>query len=207
MWKHRAGNPADGIRISLTEPEKIRENTSRRRRTPVETATAEAQGSPKLNSKILNPTRPVHPERSRLRRHPHDYHNVAAELASAEMNYEYTVEFLEIDPLSLGLEKMGVDDKAPRRTSRSPSEPDKKPLPRDARNRGSQPVSHPQGNDQTSAVCYDGSWAEERNLQTEAGKTRGRHLAFMERITREVRRGGRTTLIVELVVPNLPPEQ
>jgi hypothetical protein len=41
-----------------------------------------------------------------------DYRDVARELAQApKMDYAYGVEFLEIDPLNLGLEKVKLDDK------------------------------------------------------------------------------------------------
>jgi endonuclease/exonuclease/phosphatase family metal-dependent hydrolase len=54
-------------------------------------------------------------------------------------------------------------------------------------------------------VCYDWYTQEKKEIsQLEAGKRVGANLAFMERITREVRRGGRTVLIVELGVPESP---
>jgi len=57
----------------------------------------------------------------------------------------------------------------------------------------------------SSAVCYDWFLGEKKEIsKLEAGKRGGANLAFMERITREVRRGGRTTLIVELAVPESP---
>jgi hypothetical protein len=41
-----------------------------------------------------------------------DYRSVAADLAKAlKMNYAYGVEFLELDPLNLGLEKVEMEDK------------------------------------------------------------------------------------------------
>jgi hypothetical protein len=54
-------------------------------------------------------------------------------------------------------------------------------------------------------VCYDWFLGEKKEIsKLESGKRTGANLAFMERITREVRRGGRTTLILEIAVPESP---
>ena len=54
-------------------------------------------------------------------------------------------------------------------------------------------------------VCYDWYANEKKEVsKLEEGRRKGANLAFMERISREIRRGGRTVLIVELAVPESP---
>jgi hypothetical protein len=54
-------------------------------------------------------------------------------------------------------------------------------------------------------VCYDWYAGEKKEIsELESARRKGADLAFMERITREIRRGGRTALIVELAVPESP---
>jgi len=123
---------------------------------------------------------------------------------SAEDELRRTPLVFEIDPLSLGLEKVVMDDKAAQADIQKSFEPDKS---RYLGMHGTAVLSriHPQGNDQASAGCYDWFLGEKKEIsKLEAGKRGAANLAFMERITREVRRGGRTTLIVELAVPESP---
>lgn len=54
-------------------------------------------------------------------------------------------------------------------------------------------------------VCYDWYASEKKAIsKLESGRRAGANLAFMERIAREIRRGGRTVLFVELAVPESP---
>jgi len=135
-----------------------------------------------------------------------DYRNVARELAQAlKMNYAYAVEFLEIDPLNLGLEKVTVEDKAEQEDIQKSFAPDKG---RYLGLHGSAVLSrYPirKATIRSLPVCYDWFLGEKKEIsKLESSKRTGANLAFMERISREVRRGGRTTLIVELVVPESP---
>jgi endonuclease/exonuclease/phosphatase family metal-dependent hydrolase len=131
---------------------------------------------------------------------------VAQELAQTlKMNYAYGVEFLELDPLNLGLEKVKLDDKAAQEDIQKSFEPDKS---RYLGMHGTAVLSrYPirKATIRTLPVCYDWFLNEKKEIsKLEAGKRKGANLVFMERITREVRRGGRMTLIVELAVPESP---
>jgi len=54
-------------------------------------------------------------------------------------------------------------------------------------------------------ICHDWYATEKKDISSlEAGKRKTANLVFAERITREVRRGGRTVLFVELAVPESP---
>src|SRR2546430_13218839 len=55
------------------------------------------------------------------------------------------------------------------------------------------------------SVCYDWYASEKKEIsKLEAGRRKAANVAFMERIAREIRRGGRTALFVELAVPESP---
>lgn len=136
-----------------------------------------------------------------------DYRNVAADLASAlKMNYAYGVEFVEVDPIALGLEKfeeLSPQDRAglvsdisvdPERyrglhgnaiLSRFPLE-----------NVRLQPFEH-QPHD-----WYKDELASVKRL--EKGKRKAGKLVFQEKMAREVRRGGRMMLTAEIEDPRLP---
>jgi endonuclease/exonuclease/phosphatase family metal-dependent hydrolase len=121
------------------------------------------------------------------------------------MNYAYAVEFLEIDPLDLGLEKVNLEDKAAQEDIQKSFEVDKS---RYLGLHGTAVLSrYPirKASIRSLPVCYDWYLGEKKEIsKLEASKRTGANLAFMQRITREVRRGGRTTLIVELAVPESP---
>lgn len=206
MWNIERGIQLDGIRISLTEPEKFGKYIKEKKDAKSKPLTAEQLEAVKNQLEILNPTdlfilNEVDYGVSRT-----DYHNVARELAQAlKMNYAYAVEFLEIDPLSLGLEKVVLDDKAAQADIQKSFQPDKS---RYLGMHGTAVLSrYPirKATIKSLPVCYDWFLGEKKEVsKLEAGKRKGANLAFMERIAREVRRGGRTTLIVELAVPESP---
>jgi len=135
-----------------------------------------------------------------------EYRDVARDLAKAlNMNYAYGVEFLEVDPLNLGLEKVEMDDKDAQADIQKSFDVDKS---RYLGMHGTAVLSRYPIRKATLRplpVCYDWYAGEKKEIsQLEAGRRKGANLAFMERITREVRRGGRTALIVELAVPESP---
>ena len=135
-----------------------------------------------------------------------DYRDVARDLAKAlKMNYVYGVEFLEIDPLNLGLEKVKLDDKDAEADIQKSFDVDKT---RYLGMHGTAVLSrYPIRNASLRPlpVCYDWYANEKKEIsKLESGRRAGANLAFMERIAREVRRGGRTALIVQLDVPESP---
>jgi endonuclease/exonuclease/phosphatase family metal-dependent hydrolase len=135
-----------------------------------------------------------------------EYRDVARDLAKAlNMNYAYGVEFLEIDPLNLGLEKVKMDDEKAQEDIQKSFDVDKA---RYLGMHGTAVLSRYPIHTATLRplpVCYDWYSKEKKEIsKLESGRRIGANLAFMERISREVRRGGRTTLIVQLAVPESP---
>jgi hypothetical protein len=122
------------------------------------------------------------------------------------MNYTYGVEFVEVDPIfDLGIEKIDLPDK----NQEQRLQEDLKVDP--ARYRGLH------GNAVLSRypikrariirlpVCYDWYGKEVKAAsKLEQGKRWSARKLFQERIEREVRRGGRMALVVDLEVPALP---
>jgi len=135
------------------------------------------------------------------------YRNVAAELASAlGMNYAYGVEFIEVDPIALGTETfdgLGPEERAqlvaqikvdPARykglhgtaiLSRFPLE-----------NVRLVPFKH---------QPYDWYKGEKEGVRPlEWGKRKASEIAFLEKVTRQIRRGGRMMLVADAVDTELP---
>jgi endonuclease/exonuclease/phosphatase family metal-dependent hydrolase len=135
-----------------------------------------------------------------------DYRDVGRDLAQAlNMNYAFGVEFLEVDPLNLRLEKVEVEDKKVQADLQKSFDPDPK---RYLGLHGTAVLSrYPirKATVQSLPVCHDWYTEEKKEVsQLESGKRAGANLVFMERIAREVRRGGRMAMIVELAVPESP---
>jgi endonuclease/exonuclease/phosphatase family metal-dependent hydrolase len=206
MWNIERGIEFDGIRISVTKPDKFETYIEQKKDPKAKPLTMQELGVVKNQLKILKPTDLFILNEVDYGVTRTDYRNVARELAQAlEMNYAYAVEFLEIDPLNLGLEKATVENKAAQEDIQKSFEPDKS---RYLGLHGTAILSrypirkatiHP------LPVCYDWFLGEKKEIsKLESSKRTGANLAFMERIAREVRRGGRTTLIVELAVPESP---
>ncbi len=135
------------------------------------------------------------------------YRDVSRDLAAAlHMNYAYGVEFVEVDPIfDLGIEKIDL--------------PDKSQDQRVAKDLSVDPTRYRglHGNAVLSRypierarivrlpVCYDWYGTEAKAVaQLEQGKRWSARKLFRERIKRELRRGGRMALIVDLSVPALP---
>lgn len=206
MWNIERGIQFEGIRTSLTAPEKFpkyiddTKDPKSKPLTPAELSVVKDQLDT-LKSTDLFILNEVDYGVTRT-----DNRNVARELAQAlKMNYAYAVEFLEIDPLNLGLETVKLEDKDAQADIQKSFEPDK------ARYLGMHGTAvlsrYPirKATIHSLPVCYDWFLSEKKEIsKLESGKRMGANLAFMERITREVRRGGRTTLIVELAIPESP---
>ena len=134
-----------------------------------------------------------------------DYRNVIADLAAAlRMNYAYGVEFVEVDPIALGLEKFegtNGDQELIKDTKVDPAK--YKGLHGTAilsryrlENVRLQPFEF-QGHDW---------YADEKKsvAPVEKGKRKIAEQVFLEKIYRQVRRGGRMMLQAELVDPQFP---
>jgi endonuclease/exonuclease/phosphatase family metal-dependent hydrolase len=136
-----------------------------------------------------------------------DYRDVAADLASAlGMNYAYGVEFVEVDPIALGLEKfeeLSPEDRAKLSPEISVNQ---------ARYRGLH------GNAILSRFRLDNVKLEPFEYQPhdwykdelasvkplEKGKRKAGEIVFAEKVRREVRRGGRMMLTAEIRDARLP---
>jgi endonuclease/exonuclease/phosphatase family metal-dependent hydrolase len=206
MWNIERGIEFDGIRISLTEPDKFEKYIKEKKDTKSKPLTGEQLGVVKKQLDILKPTDLFILNEVDYGVTRTDYRNVARELAQAlKMNYAYAVEFLEVDPLNLGLEKVELEDKTAQADIQKSFDPDKS---RYLGLHGSAVLSrYPirKATIRSLPVCYDWFVGEKKEIsKLESSKRTGANLAFMQRITREVRRGGRMTLIVELSVPESP---
>jgi endonuclease/exonuclease/phosphatase family metal-dependent hydrolase len=206
MWNIERGIEFDGIRISLAEPDKFGKYIQEKKDPKSKPLTKEELEVVNNQLDILKPTDLFILNEVDYGVTRTDYRNVARELAQAlKMNYAYTVEFLEIDPLDLGLEKVNLEDKAAQEDIQKSFEADKS---RYLGLHGTAVLSrYPirKASIRSLPVCYDWYLGEKKEIsKLESAKRSGANLAFMQRITREVRRGGRTTLIVELAVPESP---
>jgi hypothetical protein len=139
-----------------------------------------------------------------------NYQAVVKELADAlKMNWAYGVEFGEVDPKVLGTQSFSnVKNETERKELEQLFSVDKNlvlglhgtailsryPL-RDVK---LVPFKH---------QAYDWYNAEKKYGAIEAGKRKGASVLFGEEIVREVRRGGRTNLIANLDIPDLPGHQ
>src|SRR5271156_2715224 len=112
-WNIERGIEFDGIRTALTEQDKFGKFIDEKKDPKSKPLSPEALTIVKdqldtLRSTDLFILNEVDDGVTRT-----DYRDVARELAKAlKMNYAYAVEFLEIDPLNLGLEKVKMSDKA-----------------------------------------------------------------------------------------------
>ncbi len=134
------------------------------------------------------------------------YRNEAQELAvTLKMNYVYGVEFVEVDPIfSLGTETVQLADPAETQELQGDLDVDK------TRYRGLHGTAilsrYPILNARIIRLprCYDWYGQEVREAaKLEKGKRWAVRRLFGERISREIRRGGRMALIANLAVPSL----
>lgn len=135
------------------------------------------------------------------------YRAVVKELAEVlNMNWAYGVEFIEVDSISLGTEKLQqVKDKEVRQKLLAEIQVDKEKL---KALHGTVVLSRYPILDARltpfRTIGYDWYAGEKKALDVlEKGKRVGTEVAFLEKITRQIRRGGRTSLIVTLDVPDL----
>lgn len=136
-----------------------------------------------------------------------DYRNVVADLAAAlGMNYAYGVEFVEVDPIALGLEKfeeLGAEDRAELLREISIDQARYRGLHGNAilsRFRLENVRLEPFKNQPHD--WYKDELASVRPL--EKGKRKASEIVFQEKIQREVRRGGRMMLTAEIRDARLP---
>jgi endonuclease/exonuclease/phosphatase family metal-dependent hydrolase len=206
LWNIERGIQFDPIRIALTEPEKFDQVLGERKDPKAKPLTPEQLETVKQQLARLQPADLLILNEVDYGVTRTDYRDVARDLSKAlHMNYAYGVEFLEIDPLNLGLEKVEMEDKDAQADIQKSFDVDKS---RYLGMHGTAVLSRYPIRKATLRplpVCYDWYASEKKEIsKLEAGRRKGANLAFMERIAREVRRGGRTVLLVELAVPESP---
>ncbi len=136
-----------------------------------------------------------------------DYRHVAQELAAAlGMNYAFGVEFVEVDPLTLGTDKLEGDELENRAEIMSNLAVDRQ---RTMGLHGSAILSrYPLKNVRILRFKTQGhDWFEDEKKQVaplEKGKRKTTELAFLEKVMREVRRGGRMMLLAEIEDKKIP---
>jgi endonuclease/exonuclease/phosphatase family metal-dependent hydrolase len=135
------------------------------------------------------------------------YRNVVKELAAAtQMNYAYGVEFVEVDPLTLGTETLEGEISADRQAMVENIVVDKS---RTLGLHGTAILSRfPLSNVHILRFKNQGHdwYADEKKTvsKLEAGKNKAAGAVFSEKIAREVRRGGRMALLADIEDASLP---
>ena len=136
-----------------------------------------------------------------------NYRNVAKELATAmQMNYVFGVEFVEVDPLTLGTETLEGETSADKAQMIENLAVDKT---RTLGLHGTAILSRfPLRNTRMIRFVNQGyDWySEEKDgiSKLEEGKRKGAKLVFGEKILREVRRGGRMMLLADISDNSIP---
>jgi endonuclease/exonuclease/phosphatase family metal-dependent hydrolase len=137
-----------------------------------------------------------------------NYRNTVQELAIAlDMNWAYGVEFVEIDMINLGTEEFRQIEDAEARQAlvlETRVVPEKVLALHGTAVLSRYPILEARL-EPFKITGYDWFGREKQHVSAlEGGKRWTAQTAFQERITREIRRGGRTSLIVTLAVPDLP---
>lgn len=205
-WNIERGLEFESIRTALAQPGKFDQVIAQKKDPKKKPLTKEEQAEVKSQLELLKYTDLLVLNEADKGVTRTDYRDVTRELAqSLNMNYAYGVEFIEVDPLSLGLEKVKMENKAAESDIQKSFQPDKAKY---LGLHGTAVLSRYPIRNATLRrlpVCYDWYLGEKKEIsKVESGLRSGSNLVFMERIAREVRRGGRMALIVQLAVPESP---
>jgi endonuclease/exonuclease/phosphatase family metal-dependent hydrolase len=139
-----------------------------------------------------------------------NYHDVARELAAAlKMNFVFGAEFVEVDPLKLGTEELTDADVGGDQELKTELEAQLKADPaRYEGLHGSAILSrYPISNVRLQRLpdCYDWFQQEISSIsKIEQGKRVASDKIFLEKIEREIRRGGRIAILADLNVDDTP---
>jgi hypothetical protein len=111
-WNIEGGIHFDPIRIALSEPEKFDQVLAEKKDPKAKPLRPDQLKIVRRQLDILQPTDLLILNEVDYGVTRTDYRDVARDLAKAlNMNYAYGLEFLELDPLDLGLEKVEMEDK------------------------------------------------------------------------------------------------
>lgn len=135
------------------------------------------------------------------------YRAVARELADAlQMNWAYGVEFVEVDPIALGVEEFeSVEDEQDRRllVEQAAVDPYRVQALHGTAVLSRYPILSARLRP-FELQPYDWFESEKNNISpVEAGKREAAEIVLAETISREIRRGGRMYLMVDLAVPDI----
>jgi len=199
FWNIARGLQLDALKLIYSDPAKFRRTVDTNDSPRYQTALQEASILREANILVIN--------EADLGMKRTDYRDVVKELAEAtRMNYAYGVEFVEVDPISLGTETFeGVAEEA-RSGLREAIAVDP------SRYRGLHGTAilsrYPIRRAIIKRFSHEGyDWFEgerEGVSIVEQGKRQLEEKVFLEKVLRETRRGGRMMLVADLEVPDLP---
>lgn len=199
MWNIERGAEFDLIRLALSGPEGLLAAISKQAGGRIPEAVA-------WQARLLRDSDVLILNEADLGMSRTDYRDVTRELAEAlQMNYAYGVEFVEVDKLELGLERLRAPEGAPQEELERAFNVDP------ARYRGLHGTAvlsrYPIRGARIHRlpVCYDWYSQEKAEIaKIEAARRWSAERVYLERVSRELRHGGRMALIVELDVPEAP---
>jgi len=200
-WNIERGLNFDLIRLALSDPEGFQQAAAR-----LDAIDEEKISEIQKELRVLRDSDVLLLNEVDLGMKRTDYRDVAKDLAHAlGMSYVFGVEFVEVDRLEdLGIYPVRLDDPALAEKMQAELKPDP------ARYLGLHgnailsryPLQNPRM--YRLPVCHDWFRTEKAEISAlEKGKRLSANKLFLERIEREVRQGGRMTLIADIKVPEL----
>lgn len=194
MWNIERGQEFEPIVTALKNPEAFRQLCAKRQLKPKQLELIKEQADLLSRSDLLI----LNEVDSGMKRSA--YHDVARELAAAlHMNYAYAVEFVEVDPIALGIE---VVDEASLENELKADPARYKGL------HGSAILSrYPIKKAEVLRLpeCHDWYGGELKPVPKVEGLKRiGSEKVFLEAIAQERRRGGRMAILATVAIPEAP---
>lgn len=206
MWNIERGQEFDLVRMAFTDPEGLMQESARLRADSKLELSANELAEAKKQAGWLKEADVIVLNEVDWGMTRTEYRDVARELAKAAgMNYTYGVEFLEVDKLYLGDEDIDLTDEQQEAEIRKGLLPDKEKY---LGMHGSAILSrYPILSAKLHRFrrCYDWYGKEKGEIaQLEKGRREVAEKVFLERISREVRQGGRMAIIAEIGVEEAP---
>jgi endonuclease/exonuclease/phosphatase family metal-dependent hydrolase len=201
FWNIERGQNFELIRLALTDPEGFQNEASKNgSNTPAVLETIRKQAALARDADLL-----VFNEVD-LGMKRSGYRDVARELAQAlKMNFVFAVEFVELDPLMLGIEKVALDDPelAERLQKELQADPDRLRALHGSAILSRYPIR--KARIFRLPPCHDWFADEKQSVPgIEKAKRFGSEKVFLEEISTERRRGGRMGILADIEIPDLP---
>ena len=201
FWNIERGQKFDLVRLALSDPEGFAVEAAKNpKATPATLAEVREQVSllKQADLLILNEV-DIGMKRS-------DYHDVGRELAAAlKMNYVFGVEFVELDPVMLGVEKLQLKDAdlAGRLQKELEADPEQLRALHGSAILSRYPIHDPRI--LRLPDCHDWFADESKPVPViEKSKRFASNRVFLEELTSERRRGGRIVIVAGLEIPEAP---